>query len=273
VAEDDPVSQRVIAGLLDRLGGEVDVVGNGREAIEAIAARHYDIVFMDYRMPEVDGAAAAREIRRREPAGQRTPIVAVTANTRPSDRERCLAAGMDDFLAKPVHSVDLHGAIGRHVDGKRLEVLAPSLAPATGDCPGPVDSGVIERLIAIEAAGVPGFFAELTRDFEQGFHERFQEMRRAVRTCDASLMESAAHSLKGTAALLGASTLSAQCRRLEDLARRGAAGGCAELVASLADEHASVRAVLEAVAASSPDLTPVPAAAGGAPHRPPTLVA
>src|SRR5262249_15552022 len=113
VAEDNPVNQRVIVRMLERLGCQTDVVSNGLQAVEAASARAYQVVFMDCQMPELDRPRAAVEIRRREGNGRRTPIVAVTANAMQGDRERCLDAGMDGYIAKPVNVADLAHAIER----------------------------------------------------------------------------------------------------------------------------------------------------------------
>ena len=111
VAEDNPVNQRVAMLMLQRLGYRADVAANGREALEAVARQRYDLVLMDVQMPEMDGLQAAREIRARFADDVRPRIVAMTANASTSDRDDCFAAGMDDFLTKPVRSADLRKAI------------------------------------------------------------------------------------------------------------------------------------------------------------------
>jgi signal transduction histidine kinase/DNA-binding response OmpR family regulator len=113
IAEDNPVNQKVAIGFLDRLGIRADVAGNGREAIEMYEMLRHDLIFMDCQMPEVDGYAATREIRRRQGTARRVGIVAMTAEAMEGCREVCLAAGMDDYVAKPIRVEDLAEALWR----------------------------------------------------------------------------------------------------------------------------------------------------------------
>ena len=113
VAEDNPVNQRVVMGLLRKLGCEVELASDGGAAIEAFARGGFDLVFMDCQMPDVDGFEATRRIRATQHAP--VPIVALTAGVMEGDRERCLAAGMDDFLSKPVRLEDLERTLARHL--------------------------------------------------------------------------------------------------------------------------------------------------------------
>lgn len=113
VAEDNGVNRLLASRLLERLGCTVDVVRNGREAVEAVAKATYDAVLMDCLMPELDGFEATRAIREREPDGRRLPIIALTANAVAGDRERCLAAGMDDYVSKPIVRGELEAALAR----------------------------------------------------------------------------------------------------------------------------------------------------------------
>ncbi|MBY0248578.1 MAG: response regulator [Nitrospiraceae bacterium] len=115
VAEDNPINQKIAVKMIEKLGYRVDVAGNGREAIEASGRIHYDLVFMDCQMPEMDGFEATKGIRAREQGVCHTPIVAMTANAMKEDRERCLEAGMDDYLSKPVASNSLAAVLDRWV--------------------------------------------------------------------------------------------------------------------------------------------------------------
>jgi CheY-like chemotaxis protein len=113
VAEDNPVNQKVAVKMIEKLGYRVDVAGNGREAVEASGRIPYDLVFMDCQMPDMDGFEAARTIRARERGVRHIPIVAMTANAMQEDRQRCLEAGMDDYLSKPISSKSLADTLNR----------------------------------------------------------------------------------------------------------------------------------------------------------------
>ncbi|MGO9257564.1 MAG: response regulator [Bryobacteraceae bacterium] len=125
IAEDNAVNQKVAIGFLDRLGIRADVAGNGQEAIEMYQLLRHDLIFMDCQMPEVDGYAAAREIRRRQGAGRRVAIVAMTAEAMEGCREICLAAGMDDYIAKPIRVDDLVEALWRWVPAQESRAKEP----------------------------------------------------------------------------------------------------------------------------------------------------
>jgi signal transduction histidine kinase/CheY-like chemotaxis protein len=115
VAEDNPVNQVLAVRMLERLGYSADVVANGHEALDAVARGHYDAVLMDCQMPELDGYEATRQIRRYEDGARHIPIVAMTAHSMPGDREKCLAAGMDDYVTKPIRATALAEVLARNV--------------------------------------------------------------------------------------------------------------------------------------------------------------
>ena len=114
LVEDNIVNQKVAAALLGKLGCRVDVAANGREALDMAALLPYDLIFMDCQMPEMDGYQATGEIRRREGPARHTPIIALTAGAMAEDRERCLRAGMDDYLSKPFRAAQLREMLAQH---------------------------------------------------------------------------------------------------------------------------------------------------------------
>jgi CheY-like chemotaxis protein len=115
VAEDNAVNQRVALRMLEKVGIRADVAGNGREAVEMFKVIPYDIIFMDCQMPEMNGYEAATELRRQEGPNQRVPIIALTAEAIVGCREKCISAGMDDFVAKPVKLDDLIAMLEKHL--------------------------------------------------------------------------------------------------------------------------------------------------------------
>jgi two-component system, sensor histidine kinase and response regulator len=125
VVEDNIVNQKLAVRTLEKLGCRVDVAGDGQEAIEMLAMLPYDVVFMGCEMPELDGYAATREIRRREGPNRHTPIIAMTAHAMAGDREKCLGAGMDDYISKPVQMVNLEEALTRWISPGSLEAAPP----------------------------------------------------------------------------------------------------------------------------------------------------
>jgi CheY-like chemotaxis protein len=118
VVEDNVVNQRMAMMMLEKLGCRVDVAANGLEAVEMVERLKYDLVFMDCQMPEMDGYEATAEIRRREDASKHTLIIAMTAHTMQGDREKCLKAGMDDYIAKPVKKESLLKLLEKWMPGQ-----------------------------------------------------------------------------------------------------------------------------------------------------------
>jgi PAS domain S-box-containing protein len=254
LVEDNLVNQRVTVALLERIGCRVDVANDGREAVEATSRSRYELVLMDCRMPRMNGYDAAREIRRREGQGRHVPIVALTAHALRGDRERCLAAGMSDYVAKPVDLAGLERVLARHCAG---EPLPPPAGPEAGRDHSLVDPQALASLQSLDKDG-PGFLATLVHDFDTGARQSLADMQLAVRGNDCERLRGAAHNMKGSAGILGARGISELCRRLEHLGEVGALGEAPALLAQLTHEHEAVMSVLrEATASVTP--APVPA--------------
>jgi CheY-like chemotaxis protein len=234
LAEDNSVNQMLAVRLLRNLGYTADVAGNGVEAVDAVESGAYDVILMDVQMPEMDGLEATREIRSRT-AGNGPRIVAMTANAMAEDREECLAAGMDDYVSKPIRVDELVAALER--------TASPMGEPArTASSSEVLDATAFERLRATMGAGLD----ELVATFVEDSQEIVQTLRRALGGKDTDAFRRAAHSLKSNAASFGATTLSTLARELEMLARSGNVEGAAPRVERLALEcERVVRALRE----------------------------
>ena len=245
VAEDNPVNRKVALLLLEKLGCRVDAVGNGTDAVEAAQRVPFDLILMDCQMPELDGYGATARIRALEGAHRHVPIVAMTANALAGDRERCLAAGMDDYIAKPVREVDLAALLSRWLK-----------APASSHgVPRGVDRAVVEDLHQLTPSGEPSVVGEILVAFAQDAPAQLAALRAAVTASDAGALRTGAHSLKGSSGAVGARRLSALCAHLESLARSGDLGGSVLGVEEVADELRLVLRELEIYARDYGDRT------------------
>ncbi len=257
VAEDAPVNQQVARGMLQRLGYRVKMVGNGREAIQAFEREHFAAVLMDCQMPEIDGFTASAEIRRREMdlSRPRTPIIAMTAGVMQGDRERCLAAGMDDYLAKPVRMRDVALKLQRWVSGRRgasrlpVERTAAVTARSEQARPpeGPIEMQAIENLREMQVPGEPNVVQEIVDTFMQGVPGHIEKLRNGAETGQFDELARSAHSLKGSAGFLGMREVRALCEQIEAVARAEQRADARRLVASLEKALDRGRAALEAI--------------------------
>ncbi len=228
VVEDLPINQEVARGILSKLDFGCDVAGNGLEALAALERRRYDAVLMDCHMPEMDGYLATTEIRRRETeAGrERVPVIAMTAGASAEDRDRCLAAGMDDYLSKPVKERELAAALGRW----SRRGLNPPSVPATTPADGVLDARQIDALVELATAtGDPAFLPGLIEDYVEQAGSRLAALRAGSSSGDLEAVRSAAHALKGTSATLGASRVAAACDRIERTADEGGVADAVQL--------------------------------------------
>ena len=239
VAEDNDVNQRIARLQLRRIGIDPIVASNGREAIEAFQGSRPDIILMDCQMPGVDGFEATRAIRRLERGtGTRVPIVAMTANAVHGDREACLAAGMDDYLAKPVSFDGIQRALGAWLPGFVAEAgdAGPDTVPTTAEMEEPTMTILeAETLTALQALSDDD--DDLLQELVDIYLAEAPALIRAIRAAsaegDAEGLERAAHSLKGSSANMGALRLASKALALEELGRAGSIDGASELAAEL----------------------------------------
>jgi CheY-like chemotaxis protein len=240
IAEDNVVNQRLALRLLEKLGYRADVVANGLEAVEAVQRQQYDLVLMDVQMPEMDGVQATQRILELWADGERPWIVAMTAEVMRGDREGFLAAGMNDYVAKPIRPQELIAAITRTPSRRR------DRATTTVDEPRPsVDEAVLERL-AESMGGDDAFVAELIDQFVTDSPALVAAARRGLAAGDAVEVRRAAHTLKSNAATFGANELADRSSRLEAAARAGTLEDGAVQLEAIDDELARVHAALRA---------------------------
>ena len=233
LAEDNEVNQLVAAEILTRCGFECDTVANGREALEALGQHDYALVLMDCQMPTMDGFEATRAIRQREQelfarSGQEVhlPIVALTAHAVKGDREQCLAAGMDDYVTKPVDPAQLIETINRVLGSASLSAQANQVVPAPAGC-GPVPSDTddacpFQREELLERClGDAHFCCDILNTFASRAQTQLAELEQAVAAQDMAALVQRAHAIKGVAANLAAESLRQQAYALEQLGRAG----------------------------------------------------
>jgi CheY-like chemotaxis protein len=239
VVEDNPVNQRLTVRLLEKLGCRTDVAANGRAAVERLAGLSYDLVFMDCQMPELDGYEATRLIRASATPAARVPIVAMTANAMRGDRERCLAAGMDDYLSKPIKPSDLSRMLERWCPIDRSESGADAAQPASG----PIERRALEQLRAYDPSG--SLLTELCRLFLQQTPPRLADLAAAAEQGDFARLGFVAHTVKGACWILGARQMGELAADLEQQATAGAVRGAGEQVSRLVREFEVVRPAYE----------------------------
>ena len=217
VADDDLVTRLVIQSILQQAGYQADLVANGREAISALEARHYDLLVIDCNMPLMDGFAATRHIRNATSGriNAAIPVIAVTGLTSKADQRRCLDAGMDTWVSKPVDATTLIDAIDQYLGG------GTAAMPATRQHDEPVEEELTETLIA-------GFLEELPQLVAQ--------LQQAAREENLARLKDLGHRLRGASGFLKLSTLSAHARALEDAGSDKDPALASRVTAELIDE-------------------------------------
>ena len=235
LAEDGVINQQVAVRLLEERGHSVEVVNNGRAAVEQVATASFDVVLMDVQMPDMDGLEATAAIRRAETlTGEHIPIVAMTAHAMQGDRDRFLAAGMDGYVAKPVRPHELYAAVEEFGPHAEAGLLASADVPFEWDA-------------ALESVGGDeAMLRELAEMFFAECPKLLQQIREHIASADGPELRRAAHTLKGSAHVFGAEAAAEAAHRLEEVGREAAFADAAEALALLEDEVARLLPALRA---------------------------
>ena len=246
VVEDTPVNQAVVTRMLEKNGYEAHIAENGRKALEAMALDAYAVVLMDCQMPELDGYETTREIRRREGDGPRIPIIAMTANSMQGERERCLAAGMDDYLSKPLRNRVLKEALEHWMpDATSANVPPAATAAPHVDAAPDADAGaeLLNELVIADLEGLDGdILPELLALYFDQSAEHLGELDGAIASDDADSVRKTAHKLKGSSLTLGAVHVGEVAAELEMVAKAGGLSGADAMVVRLRDALGTTRA-------------------------------
>jgi PAS domain S-box-containing protein len=254
VADDHEVNRKVVRLMLEQLGCRVEVVTDGREAVEAVERSTYDAVLMDVRMPVMDGLEAAARIRREAGQGRRVPILALTAHAMEGERQRCLAAGMDGYIPKPVTRQALRDA---------LTQWAPSPSgsgevEASGRPEGAGKRISRDRMRAV-SGGDPALLAELLTGLMEAAARALGHLEEALAAGDRARLAAEAHGLRGVCATVGADGLTASCRQLEDVSHQPDLAEVSRTFARLKTEWEALRAELSRLREQGPQALSDPA--------------
>ena len=241
LAEDNAINQKVALRLLERLGYGADVVGDGRQALARLDHAVYDVILMDVQMPEMDGLEASRAICARWAASERPRIIAMTAEAMQGDRDKCLAAGMDDYIVKPVTLDRLAAALAK------CPPLAAATAPEAAATPVAVtalDRDVLDQLR--EDLGGTAAVREVIRSFLDETPSVLSALRDAAARADVPSIRRAAHMIKGTSSILGARELSEQCAEIEHVGQTGCIADAGARVIAVEASYRTIEAALKA---------------------------
>lgn len=243
IVDDHEVNLQLMEALLRDIGCYTEVARGGREALERLASRQYQLVLLDCQMPDMDGFEVVARLRSREGSGRRTPVAAFTASALEGDRERCRVAGMDDHLPKPVSLEALESLVTRWTGWRRPGAIE-RVTPLAAAPEAPLDLACLEPLRHLKGSQGKPLVQELVQLFLRDLEPRLSTLRQAWQDAAPEAMGRAAHALKGPSASLGARLFSAQCLELERLGRSGSLEGAEALIRQLEAEAQRVAEAL-----------------------------
>ena len=232
VVEDQALNREVAEGMLAALGLQVVTAADGRQALDVLAAEGVDAVLMDCQMPVMDGFSATVELRRREAAGVRIPVIALTADATSEGRDACFVAGMDDYLAKPFSRAALHAVLARWLRAESVDAYV-------------LDCTALNALRALPRKGAKDMLSHIVELYLADSRELVASIERAIDEGKAAELASAAHAWRSYNGNVGARGLADLCRELEERARGGNLAAARELLGELRVLHARVREELQ----------------------------
>ncbi|MEW5799684.1 MAG: PAS domain S-box protein [Bacteroidota bacterium] len=229
LAEDNVVNQKVAVKMLEKLGVVVTIVSNGLQAVKAAGDHHYDVIFMDVQMPEMDGFEATKKIREHEKDNHHTVIIAMTANALQGDRERCIAAGMDDYLSKPIKQSELQAMVEKWCSAISVQDQPDrTMQDTTSE-----DIFDFARVDEIRNLGGDELVRELVLAYIEDARKAVSEIAEALQANNMRIVQESAHRLKGSSGNMGVRQVHAFVKRIEEAAKQGDTYGLQEMFKEL----------------------------------------
>lgn len=245
VVEDQALNREVAEGMLAALGLQAATAADGLQALDMLAAEAFDAVLMDCQMPVMDGFSATIELRRREGAGARKPVIALTADATNEGREACLAAGMDDYLAKPFSRAALHTVLARWLPAEMTAAAPAAVVAPPQPAVDVLDRTTLKALRALPRKGTKDMLSHIVERYLADSRDLVASIERAVEGGDAAELSRAAHAWRSYNGNVGAFGLANLCRELEECAKRGKIATARELLDELRTLYARVREELQ----------------------------
>ncbi len=254
LAEDNLVNQEVALSMLELMGCQVSVVENGQEAVEAAAKTGFDLILMDYHMPVMDGLTATAKIREHEQTGgnsRRVPIIALTADVQKGMQEQCLSVGMDDFLSKPFTLDDIRAVLSQWLDQHKKSTDSKATVRSTAsneqketEAEPVLEQDTLTRIRALQRPGRPNVLGKIINLYLENSPGLIKTVLKSVEQGDGTALCEAAHSLKSSSANLGAVSMAAVSKKLEDMGREGRTDAAKTLIGRIESEYKSASAAL-----------------------------